>query len=95
VSNLRALILLDGLAGGTTFLAGRATDSLPHHPPPGDLAAAFRNCPDGVRASWCFTAADALGDVSRPEVDALSVRANCLSNGVPRAAHRLGREAHV
>jgi len=37
----------------------------------------------------------ALGDISRLEVDALSVRADFLSDDVLRAAHRLGREVHV
>jgi glycerophosphoryl diester phosphodiesterase len=37
----------------------------------------------------------ALGDVSRLEVDALSVRADFLSDGLLRASHRLGREVHV
>jgi glycerophosphoryl diester phosphodiesterase len=39
--------------------------------------------------------AHALGDVSRLDVDALSVRADFLSDDVLRAAHRLGREVHV
>jgi glycerophosphoryl diester phosphodiesterase len=39
--------------------------------------------------------AHALGDISRLEVDALSVRADFLSDEVLRAAHRLGREVHV
>jgi glycerophosphoryl diester phosphodiesterase len=39
--------------------------------------------------------AHSLGDVSRLEVDALSVRADYLSDGLIRAAHRLGREVHV
>jgi glycerophosphoryl diester phosphodiesterase len=39
--------------------------------------------------------AHALGDVSRLDVDALSVRADFLSNDLLRAAHRLGREVHV
>jgi glycerophosphoryl diester phosphodiesterase len=39
--------------------------------------------------------AHALGDVSRLEVDALSVRAGDLSDKVVRAAHRRGREVHV
>jgi glycerophosphoryl diester phosphodiesterase len=42
-----------------------------------------------------LTVAHALGDVSRLEVDALSVRADFLSDEVLRAAHRLGREVHV
>jgi glycerophosphoryl diester phosphodiesterase len=37
----------------------------------------------------------ALGDVSRLEVDALSVRADWLSDEVLRAAHRRGLEVHV
>jgi len=39
--------------------------------------------------------AHALGDVSRLEVDVLSVRADFLSDNLLRAAHRLGREVHV
>jgi glycerophosphoryl diester phosphodiesterase len=39
--------------------------------------------------------AHALGDVSRLEVDALSVRAGDLSDKMVRAAHRRGREVHV
>jgi glycerophosphoryl diester phosphodiesterase len=39
--------------------------------------------------------AHALGDVSRLEVDALSVRADWLSDDLLRAAHRAGREVHV
>jgi glycerophosphoryl diester phosphodiesterase len=39
--------------------------------------------------------AHALGDVSRLEVDAVSVRADFLSNELLRAAHRHGREVHV
>jgi glycerophosphoryl diester phosphodiesterase len=39
--------------------------------------------------------AHALGDVSRVEVDALSVRADFLSDEILRAAHGLGREVHV
>jgi glycerophosphoryl diester phosphodiesterase len=42
-----------------------------------------------------LTVAHALGDVSRLEVDALSIRADFLSDEVLRAAHRLGREVHV
>jgi glycerophosphoryl diester phosphodiesterase len=42
-----------------------------------------------------LTVAHALGDVSRLEVDALSVRADFLSDEVLRAAHRQGREVHV
>jgi glycerophosphoryl diester phosphodiesterase len=37
----------------------------------------------------------ALGDVSRLEVEALSVRADWLSDEVLRQAHRLGKEVHV
>jgi glycerophosphoryl diester phosphodiesterase len=37
----------------------------------------------------------ALGDVSRLEVEALSVRADFLSDQVLRRAHRHGREVHV
>ena len=37
----------------------------------------------------------ALGDVSRLEVDLLSVRADFLSDEVLRAAHRQGKEVHV
>ena len=39
--------------------------------------------------------AQALGDVSRLEFDALSVRADWLTQGVLRAAHRAGKEVHV
>jgi glycerophosphoryl diester phosphodiesterase len=39
--------------------------------------------------------AHALGDVSRLQVDALSVRADFLSDGLLRAAHRAGQEVHV
>jgi glycerophosphoryl diester phosphodiesterase len=39
--------------------------------------------------------AHALGDVSRVEVDVLSVRADFLSDQMLRTAHRLGREVHV
>jgi glycerophosphoryl diester phosphodiesterase len=39
--------------------------------------------------------AKALGDVSRLEVDALSVRAGALTDRMLRAAHRLGMEVHV
>jgi glycerophosphoryl diester phosphodiesterase len=39
--------------------------------------------------------AHALGDLSRLEVDALSVRADFLSDELLRAAHRLGQEVHV
>ena len=39
--------------------------------------------------------AHALGDVSRLEVDVLSVRADFLSDELLRAAHRHGREVHV
>jgi glycerophosphoryl diester phosphodiesterase len=39
--------------------------------------------------------AHALGEVSRLEVDALSVRADWLSDDVLRAAHRNGKEVHV
>jgi glycerophosphoryl diester phosphodiesterase len=39
--------------------------------------------------------AHALGDISRLDVDALSVRTDFLSDYVVRAAHRLGREVHV
>jgi glycerophosphoryl diester phosphodiesterase len=39
--------------------------------------------------------AQALGDVSRLDVDALSVRADHLSDELLRAAHRQGREVHV
>jgi glycerophosphoryl diester phosphodiesterase len=42
-----------------------------------------------------LTVAHALGDVSRLEVQALSVRADFLSDEVLRAAHGLGREVHV
>jgi glycerophosphoryl diester phosphodiesterase len=39
--------------------------------------------------------AHALGDISRVDVDALSVRADFLSDDVLRQAHRHGREVHV
>jgi glycerophosphoryl diester phosphodiesterase len=39
--------------------------------------------------------AHALGDVSRLEVEALSVRADFLSEGLVRRAHRAGKEIHV
>src|SRR5262249_19134550 len=39
--------------------------------------------------------AKALGDVSRLEVEALSIRAGALSDEMVRAAHRLGMEVHV
>src|SRR5262249_24099364 len=39
--------------------------------------------------------AKALGDVSRPEVEALSARAGALTNNMLHAAHRLGKEVHV
>jgi glycerophosphoryl diester phosphodiesterase len=39
--------------------------------------------------------AQALGDVSRLEVDALSVRADFLSDELLRAAHRQGKEVHA
>jgi len=39
--------------------------------------------------------AHALGDVSRLEVGALSVRADFLSEGLVRRAHRTGKEVHV
>jgi glycerophosphoryl diester phosphodiesterase len=42
-----------------------------------------------------LTVAHALGDVSRLDIDALSVRADFLSEEVLRAARRLGREVHV
>jgi glycerophosphoryl diester phosphodiesterase len=42
-----------------------------------------------------LTVAHALGDISRLDVDALSVRADFLSDEVLRSAHRLGREVHV
>jgi glycerophosphoryl diester phosphodiesterase len=42
-----------------------------------------------------LTVAHALGDVSRLEVDALSVRADFLSDELLREARRLGREVHV
>jgi glycerophosphoryl diester phosphodiesterase len=42
-----------------------------------------------------LTVAHSLGDVSRLEVDALSVRADFLSDEVLRAARRHGREVHV
>jgi glycerophosphoryl diester phosphodiesterase len=42
-----------------------------------------------------LTVAHALGDVSRLEVDALSIRADFLSDDLLRAAHRHGREVHA
>jgi glycerophosphoryl diester phosphodiesterase len=42
-----------------------------------------------------LTVAYALGDISRLEVEALSVRADWLSERVLSAAHRHGREVHV
>jgi glycerophosphoryl diester phosphodiesterase len=42
-----------------------------------------------------LTIAHALGDLNRLEVDALSVRADFLSDELLREAHRLGREVHV
>ena len=42
-----------------------------------------------------LTVAHALGDVSRLEVDALSVRADFLSEELLREAHRRGVEVHV
>jgi glycerophosphoryl diester phosphodiesterase len=42
-----------------------------------------------------LTVAHALGDVSRLEVEALSVRADFLSDDLLRAAHRHGREVHA
>jgi glycerophosphoryl diester phosphodiesterase len=42
-----------------------------------------------------LTVAHALGDVSRLQVDALSVRAEFLSDELLSAARRLGREVHV
>jgi glycerophosphoryl diester phosphodiesterase len=42
-----------------------------------------------------LTVAHALGDVSRLEVDALSVRADFLSDELLRAAHRHGKEVHA
>jgi glycerophosphoryl diester phosphodiesterase len=39
--------------------------------------------------------AKALGDVSRLEVEVLSVRAGALTDAMLRAAHRLGMEVHV
>jgi glycerophosphoryl diester phosphodiesterase len=42
-----------------------------------------------------LTVAHALGDVSRLEVEAISVRSDFLSDELLRAAHRRGREVHV
>jgi glycerophosphoryl diester phosphodiesterase len=42
-----------------------------------------------------LTVAYALGDISRLEVEALSVRADFLSDELLRAAHRHGREVHA
>ncbi|HEY8505745.1 MAG TPA: glycerophosphodiester phosphodiesterase family protein, partial [Gemmataceae bacterium] len=47
----------------------------------------------GVRTG--FIVAHALGDVTRLEVDVLNVRADHLSDGLLRAAHRHGREVHA
>ncbi len=42
-----------------------------------------------------LTVAHALGDINRLEVDALSVRADFLSDELLRTAQRLGRQVHV
>jgi glycerophosphoryl diester phosphodiesterase len=42
-----------------------------------------------------LTVAHALGDISRVDVDALSVRAEFLGLGLLRSAHRRGMEVHV
>jgi glycerophosphoryl diester phosphodiesterase len=42
-----------------------------------------------------LTVAFALGDISRLEVEALSINADFLSDDLLRAAHRHGREVHV
>jgi glycerophosphoryl diester phosphodiesterase len=42
-----------------------------------------------------LTVAHALGDVSRLEVDAISVRADFLSDELLRSAHRHGQQVHV
>lgn len=47
----------------------------------------------GLRTA--LTVAHALGDINQFEVDALSVRADFLSEDVLRAAQRRGREVHV
>ena len=57
-----------------------------------DLQEVKRHNP-GVRTG--LIVAHALGDVSRLAVDALSVRADFLSDEVLRAARRHGREVHV
>jgi glycerophosphoryl diester phosphodiesterase len=51
-----------------------------------------QHCPE-VRTG--LIVAHALGDVSRLEVEVLSVRADWLSDEVLRAAHRRGQEVHV
>jgi glycerophosphoryl diester phosphodiesterase len=56
------------------------------------LQAAMQHKP---RLRTGLTVAYALGDISRLDVDALSVRADFLSDAVLHAAHRLGREVHV
>jgi glycerophosphoryl diester phosphodiesterase len=50
---------------------------------------------DNPRLRTGLIVAHALGDVSRVEVDVLSVRADWLSDRVLRDAHRHGREVHV
>jgi glycerophosphoryl diester phosphodiesterase len=47
------------------------------------------------RLRTALTVAYALGDVSRLEVEALSVRADWLSERLLREAHRRGKEVHV
>jgi len=42
-----------------------------------------------------FTVAHALGDINGLEIDALSVRADFLSDELLRSAHRRGREVHA
>jgi glycerophosphoryl diester phosphodiesterase len=50
---------------------------------------------DNPRLRTGLIVAHALGDVSRVEVEVLSVRAEGLSDEVLRQAHRLGKEVHV
>jgi glycerophosphoryl diester phosphodiesterase len=57
-----------------------------------DLEEARRHDPD-LRVG--LIVAQAVGDVSRLDVDVLNVRADHLSDRVIRAAHRRGREVHV
>src|SRR5581483_8432269 len=56
------------------------------------LATAKRHDP---RLRTGLIVAQVLGDVSRLEVDALSVQAGSLTDEMLRGAHRAGREVHV